>query len=98
MPVIWHQCESEQFDRVFLEPFIEDSYERLVVSRFFEDRLAVISSIQSVVDHACFVGSFLTRHRISNQSLSCGLTEEYHADIRKTTPVTFFLPVSAISL
>jgi hypothetical protein len=45
-----------------LKPFIKDSNKRFVVSWFLENRFPVIAAIQRVVDHARFVGSFMTGH------------------------------------
>jgi len=69
MPVIGHEDKRKQLDRVFLQPFTEDSNERLVVLWFLEDGLPVVAAIESVVDDARLIGSLLSWHAISREVL-----------------------------
>ncbi len=62
MPMIRHQREGEQSDRVPLESFPEYFFEGLEILVLTEDFLPSIAAIERVVDFACNIQSFLPRH------------------------------------
>jgi hypothetical protein len=62
MPMIVHQAKGKQVDGVFVESFTQGPQECYVVVRLVEDWLTVVSAIDGVIDHARFIGTFLTRH------------------------------------
>jgi hypothetical protein len=55
---------GKQVNVVELQPFSQDSLERLEVTRFVEDLGARVPPIEGVIKPACFIGSRWTWHDV----------------------------------
>ena len=87
--MIRHQCERKKFDRVFLQAFIKNSNESIVILRLLEDRLAVVSAIERMINDPSFVRSFLPRHCSTLARAAKSKPAFCHSCRLETTPVTF---------
>ena len=62
VPVVGHQLERKQLDRVPLEPLREDSLKGREIFVFAEDRGPAISPVEDMIQSARFIGSRRSWH------------------------------------
>ncbi len=62
VPVVWHQTEREEVDRVLLEALMERSGKCVIVRRLVKDFVSRVASIECTVDAPRFIIS--ANHRL----------------------------------
>jgi hypothetical protein len=62
VPVILHPLVSDQINREFLQALGNQSLECFLVGVLEKDRLPRIATIQGVINGACFVSTWWSRH------------------------------------